>query len=616
LNTASRDSVSADTTGLLSKKKNIAKADTLVPLQQQPLYSGSYCISNSTINHFDYRYSGNILEKFPFDFLRDKGFIGQQSETFLYGAGNTGISFLQDGILFNNPYTNSLDLNNIQSEFVDSIEILPSPRGFLFGLTPNPVTVNFISKDYLSVTPYSKIKYYQGPGEAFVDALFSALLIKDFNILVDITNRSIDSTYANSDFSIWHAKVRLKYFLSNSFNFEGTYGYVKSEKGLNGGINADSIANSGEDINSQLYNENFAPVNFLNRDQEFIEHFFNLRLLSNLKGKLKGSTDFYFRFNQDKVSNIDSSLLNINNKNKIYGINFRQLFSSPLLNIDFIGNYEHIDFNSGLLERNKYSVNKNSSDNLSLAAIMSFKLLNESLTPSFYYKYFNGKGFNLDNKSLGGFGADLTYRLNGNLNFYAGYSNYKIEKSGKNINDLEASINYSAQNIFLSLVLFSRNLIIGTALPDVYYYDHKNLTGSGLKVNYLFEKVLLEAAGEYYLNAKNDLKNLMPDLNFMSGIYYKDILFHSNLNLKTGFLFYYTGKQNLPAVYSQEVLNYFNYEIPFSLRVDYTLAGEIQKVAIVYFTWENLFNKQYFITPFYPMPSRSIRFGVSWELFN
>ncbi|MBK6913937.1 MAG: hypothetical protein IPH11_09815 [Ignavibacteriales bacterium] len=42
----------------------------------------------------------------------------------------------------------------------------------------------------------------------------------------------------------------------------------------------------------------------------------------------------------------------------------------------------------------------------------------------------------------------------------------------------------------------------------------------------------------------------------------------------------------------------------------------MQKVATVYFTWENLFDNDYFITPYYPMPNRNIRFGLSWELFN
>jgi len=51
-------------------------------------------------------------------------------------------------------------------------------------------------------------------------------------------------------------------------------------------------------------------------------------------------------------------------------------------------------------------------------------------------------------------------------------------------------------------------------------------------------------------------------------------------------------------------------------KLDFTLAGEIRGAAIFYFIWENLLGNQYYITPYYPMPERNIRFGLAWELFN
>jgi hypothetical protein len=98
----------------------------------------------------------------------------------------------------------------------------------------------------------------------------------------------------------------------------------------------------------------------------------------------------------------------------------------------------------------------------------------------------------------------------------------------------------------------------------------------------------------------------LPDFQFTGGIYLNDWFFEDNLLLKSGFIFYYTGKFK----------SYITTNVDPSNRLDFSLTGEIKKVAIVYFTWENLFNNQYFITPYYPMPERSIRFGVAWELFN
>ncbi len=612
-----KDSVLTDTTSIFSTQKKIVKADTLLPLQQKPLFDGSYFISHKTIFHYDYRYAADLLREYPFTFVQDKGFIGQANQVFIYGAGAGGISFLQDGILYNDRFSNSLDLNNIQSEFVDSIEIIPSPRGFLYGISPNPVSVNFITKDYLSVTPYSRVKYYQGPsGEAFVDGLFSAMLVKDLNVSFDITNRSVDSSFGNSDFNIWQVKTRLKYFLSNSFNIVGTYVYIKSEKGLNGGINVDSIAKIDPAINNILYDNVTAPVNFPYRKEEYIQHYFNINLLSNAFKNFNGNLDFYFRFNQDKIYDINSSISEEKNKNKIYGINFNQGYSNELFKISLLGNFEHINYNTSTIENKIYAITNNNLNSLSLASIASLKLLNENLIPSVFYKYFNGKDFYKGNMNLHGLGADVTYKLDEKFKFYFGYSNYQIIQSSKNINNAEASINYSDKNTSLIFKAFNRNAALGASSSGTYLYDFKNLTGFGLNIYYKFEQILVEASGEYYLNAKKNFENLMPDLNFIGGLYYKDILFHSNLNLKTGFVFYFTGEQNLPSIYSSHVLNYFDNKISPSLKIDFTLVGQIRKVAIVYFTWENLLNNQYFITPFYPMPSRGIRFGIGWELFN
>jgi Putative porin/TonB-dependent Receptor Plug Domain len=609
-----KDSVSSDTTGLLSVKKNMAKADTLVPLQNEPLSDNSFIITNKAITHYDYRYAADILREFPFTFIKEKGFIGQAAETYLYASAYGGVNYFQDGILYNDRYDNSFDLNNIQSEFVDSIEVIPSPRGFLYGLSPNHVSVNFITKDYLSVTPYSKIKYYQGPsGEAYVDGLFSALLLKDLNISFDITNRNFDSSYTNSDFSMWQAKVRLKYFHSNSFNIIGTYGYIKSEKGLNGGINVDSIAITNPDINTLLYDNISTPVNYVNRSQEYMQHYFNLRLLSKAFEKLKGNLDLYFRFNQDKVSGIDTSLQEIKQKNKTYGINLRQVYAKKLFKISFMGNFENEEFNSDVVEKSLYTTSSSNANKFSLASIASLNLLNGSLIPSIFYKFYRGRNFYENNyNNLNGAGADITFKLDNNFKFYLGYSNFKINENLKRINDVEASANYNEENLFCSIIIFNRDLIIGESYPQS--IDYKNFTGIGLKLNYQFETILIEANGEYFPSANN--YNEIPDLNFMSGVYYKDILFNSNLNLKTGFIFYYTGRQALQQVYSQNVLSYFNNEIDPSIKIDFTLVGQIQRVATIYFTWENLLNKKYFITPFYPMPSRSLRFGIAWELFN
>ena len=249
--------ITSDTTKV---KETTAKADSLIPIQGQPLTEVSTIISRNTFLFENYRYTGDLLRSFNLNFIKDLGFIGYPNESFIYGVGNNAVSYMLDGVLWNNRYTNSLDLNQVQSEDIDSIEIVPSPRGFLYGPYNNPVTVNFITRDFISHEPYARIKYYQGPNaEAMIDGKFSALLAERWNLSFEVTNRSIDSTYTNTEFSFWKINAKLKYFLSNSVNITGWYYYVDTKQGLNGGVNVDSIANIPPQYNIDMYSPE-APV--------------------------------------------------------------------------------------------------------------------------------------------------------------------------------------------------------------------------------------------------------------------------------------------------------------------------------------------------------------------
>jgi hypothetical protein len=94
------------------------------------------------------------------------------------------------------------------------------------------------------------------------------------------------------------------------------------------------------------------------------------------------------------------------------------------------------------------------------------------------------------------------------------------------------------------------------------------------------------------------------------------MFFNDNLDLKAGFKFYYTGE--FSAGYHTFEGGNIQSEggVDPTNKLDFNLAGEIQKVAIFYFQWENLFGNEYYITPYYPMPERNIKFGIAWELFN
>ncbi|HLG31903.1 MAG TPA: TonB-dependent receptor plug domain-containing protein, partial [Ignavibacteriaceae bacterium] len=573
--------------------------DTISPLQGEPLTSTSTIIERQTFLFTNYRYAGDLLRSFPLNFIKDQGFIGQPNESFIYGIGNNGVNYLKDGILWNNRYTNSLDLNHIQSEDIDSIEIVPSPRGFLYGPYNNPVTVNFISRDFASPEPYSRIKYYEGPsGEAMIDGLFNANIFKRWNFGLQVTNRKFDSTYTNSAFSIWQINTKLKYFLSNSVNISAYYGYVDSKVGLNDGVDVDSISNITSDINSILYEPLRAPVVSPNQKLETLQHNFVLRTLAKPFDNSKLDLSFYYRYNLDELRDFrDSTNFKSNIENRTYGGVLNYYYTYDFLTLKLFGDYEKSDF-----DFNSTNGVSNSRDELyNLGGLITLSTLDKNLRFSLFYKdgYIEKTDF-----SYSGMGADLKYILRDEFSFYAGYSLRQVYGGiGNDVPTIEGGINYHNFNFVLDVKYFNNEYIDILRLTGEpkYYGDHLfSNEGVGLIINYKFWILLLESNTSYYFKIEDD--NLqeagyekpksLPDWQFIGGLYVSDLFFDNNLDLKAGFKFSYTGKINTSQYYWGNDLT-----VEPTNKLDFTLAGEIKKLAIFYFIWENLFDKQYYITP-------------------
>jgi hypothetical protein len=620
--------------------KHKAAVDTLIPLYQKPLNENSFIIPRNQISKADYRYTGDLLKAFDFDFTLDKGFIGQPNETTIYGTGFRSISFLEDGILINNRFTNSLDLNLVQTENIDSIEIVPLPRGFLYGPYYNDVTVNFITKDFLSRPPYSRIKYYQGPnGEALIDILFNNWIYKRFNASFDISNRKTEDSYLNSSFSLWQAKFKLKYLLSDKINIIGAYYYSTSQTGLNGGVNYAQIDSTTKNINSVLYDPKLAPVIYSTRAEQTKQQDVSLKLLGKFTDNSTTNLLLYYRSNFDAITgeaptgNSDSTYFANTDRNKIYGASLQQDINTKEMNLSIIGNYEKYDLNYDALFQNAHPQINYNSFVYSLSAVASFNPGKKIFIPSVFYKI-SHNSYLANNNSSSGLGMDIKSNLNDDISAYAGVSYYK-NQNGTNSKILEASGEFNNDFMSMGLRYFSRRSYylsaafvpnpLGEKFPNLSNTDsplsvnytfpsiEQNMDGIGGHLNFKLWKIILENSAAHYFNADNSgiLLSSVPKYTYRGGLYYKGLLFHDNLDLKAGIVFYYIGERN-------DITNssYGMITVSSTNRLDFTFAGEIQKAAIVYFAWENLFNKLYYIVPYYPMPTRNIRFGLAWELFN
>ena len=593
-----------------------AKADSLIPIQGQPLTDVGTIISKNTFLFENYRYTGDLMRSFNLNFIKDLGFVGYPNESFIYGVGNGAVGYMLDGVLWNNRYTNSLDLNMVQSEDIDSIEIVPSPRGFLYGPYNNPVTVNFITKDFIVPVPYARIKYYQGPdAEAMIDGRFSALLAKRWNLSFEVTNRSIDSTYTNTAFSFWQVNAKLKYYLSNSVNITGWYYFVSIKQGLNGGVNVDSIANIPSQLNIDIYSPE-APVAYPSQKLDVLQNNFGLRTLAKPFEDSKLDFSIYYRSEKSIFEGYQSAFNSTPQfKNETFGaiLNAEEIIS--IVKIGAIISYEKKSINYTEPPSLGFTTD---SDLFTITPIVSFSLFDEKLTPAVFYKYLWSNHVStgrIRNENLSGLGVDLNYKVFQNLKIYGGYSEYECPSCQDNVENAEVSINYANLNFLVKLNWFKRSDLYFSEKPLPYGYSNTypqfgNLSGLGLNLNYKFWYLLFETNTSYYFKPQDDKIYGVPEFSFVGGTFINGYFFNDNLDLKTGVRFYYFGSNNVfTKTWGVENVN-------STTRLDFTLAGEIKKVAIFYFIWENLLYNEYYITPYYPMPDGNIRFGIAWELFN
>lgn len=621
---APEDSISVQSDTLTTPDSSLAKAkpDSIKALQYLPLTSKSYLLKRTDLLMSEYKYTGDYLRLFPFNFIKDLGFTGQPNETFLYGLGNSSISFLLDGISNNERYYNSLNLNLLQSEDIDSIEVLPLPRGFLYGNYNNPVSINFITRDFVTAQPYSRIRYYQGPDrETMLDGIFNLRMTSRLITTFEITNRIVDSTFDNSEFSIWQGKIKLKYLLSNDVNIIASYNYNDYKAGYSGGIDVDSIRRTGANINNILYDPVQAPVIFPNGKVAALTHLPRLRLLVKQSDWLRNDISFYYFYSKNE----NNSFVNESIKDKVFGVDIKNLLKYDVFDIKLNLAYENSDI---FRQYSFYDPNEAARvyappvnfkyKTLSATTIISTKIGNDLITPSVFYKFssvtkYPGRIIIEDSSSnvSTGLGFDVSVKANDFFDFYFGSSVFKSYYSDKNNLLLEAGVKFTS-NIFTANLRYFKNQYNYEAYTGGNFFDYiqfGDVNGLGLNLKLDLWKILIESNSSYYKKVSNNLIGV-PEVQTQTGVYYKNLVFDDNLDLKTGFVFYYTGKNNV-YTFEHGLLS-----VPSSNKVDFTLAGEIQKRAIVYFLWQNIFDNNYYITPYYPMPGRSIRFGVAWELFN
>ncbi|MBN2571365.1 MAG: TonB-dependent receptor plug domain-containing protein [Ignavibacteriales bacterium] len=641
-----------DTTVSLDTTLQKPRPDTLFPIRFTTIQSKnqySTILHREDIKWFDYRYLGDIFSYLPTGFLQDLGSLGQPSEIILYGLVNNNISFLADGTPINNRTQNSFDANNFSPEIIDSLEVLPLPRGFLYGSQNNPVSVHFVTKDEISPKPFSRIRFHQAPyEEGMIDAMLNMYPFRKVNFFFQVSNSSIEpkdrftktlDNISTADAGIWIINTKIKYFFSNKINFIISYNWLNSKVYLNGGVI------SLDDLEQTPY-----PVFYDSRYQMNSQHNFNIKILTNFIKTLPSTINLYYHYNEIKFRqnelNNDNTISKIfdDNKYHLLGANIFQNINLKSLNGEIIIGHEFVDYNTDLLNNDEKISTSFASGRFCIS------LLKNVIIPSIY-----GKILYQDEKLYKGIGADINLNISKKINLYVGYSIFdrpiniiekyfsfvSVEKQKFNVFEMGSKFNFGklagSVNFFVSKIENNSMPIINLPsdtllVTDIGFYNYVESIRSGININLNLRlwKFLISLNSTYNYAKDSERLYRTPDISAVGGLYWSDTLFNTNLKLKAGLNFKYIGNRDF-QIYDFEksisALHFFNPSdgtINFlsltllkpKFQMDIFVAGQIKSNAVLYLIFENLLNTTNYIIPYYPKQERGLRFGFSWQFLN
>jgi len=154
--------------------------------------------------------------------------------------------------------------------------------------------------------------------------------------------------------------------------------------------------------------------------------------------------------------------------------------------------------------------------------------------------------------------------------------------------------------------------------PGVIYQNIDAMETNGVEIRLAARVWHLDFEGQAtYLSQKSKPESdldLLPALSASGGVFFRNKLFDSHLELKVGFRGKY-GSSQRGEEFNPEILSYVtdaNQEIGQCGTLDFFLIARVGD-AYVHLMWENLTNVRCFSSSYYPVLDRALRFGLSWE---
>ncbi len=596
-------------------------------------------LTKEDLDYVDYRYLGDILETVPGIFIRDQFNAGGYNELNIRGTDWRDIAITSNGRLLNDPASGIYNLYHFTTEYADRIEIITGPRAFLYGVNSPGGAINLVTKNYNSNRPFSKINYTESAyGYQYSDGTFSQNISRKINLTFGFQHQSTDGRFANSAHEAWNIRVKLRYNLSKDVNIILSEYWTSTETQLNGGIDV-----AGTQVPAFAFDPIQAVVVNADAFEKNDRHDIDLSLVGTLLGDSSNVSllTLYYSTNlreyRDK-ENILSNGVRIDSDH-------RSAWMGALFTQDFITQWQRFSVGANIERRQidgspNLGVRRNSVSNL--WAKEEF-LITDLFTVAGFGRYDNYLGES--NLSLG---TDATFSLVHWLSVYGGLSISKrfptyqelfwmdstVSRTGTITSErhrtAELGFRFKVPGLELRAAYFHRtveNPILiqpgssSSIFPRINFVNGGKLITNGIEAAFACNVWVfsLEGTGTFITQQDQSGTTLAryPKLSANGGVYYKHKLINDNLDLKIGFKARYVSRSQ-GELFDPEVIAYVpNTGVPigFGSSVDGFLIAGIGN-AFIHLMWENLTNSRYYITPYYPVLDRAVKFGVSWQFLD
>ncbi|MGB2869026.1 MAG: TonB-dependent receptor [Bacteroidota bacterium] len=218
--------------------------------------------SSSTLHstHFSWTDSktvGEVLRQTPGFFFRDLGEPGKPQQLSSYGTDWRGIAVMLDGRPLNDPVTGTYNLHDLPIEFLDEIAVSSGAEARLYSPDAAGSSLNFVSKQYSSVRPVTKIRFIQEQFDNLLtDGLYTQNVARGANLMLGFQRHVTLGRFKNARLDAWSLRSRLRYNISDQFNISVMDLFTKSVNGLNGGIDIQNTTTIFEEVSAEVKNRN------------------------------------------------------------------------------------------------------------------------------------------------------------------------------------------------------------------------------------------------------------------------------------------------------------------------------------------------------------------------